>query len=70
MVDFVTSKFEFIIVPRKKKTSFVCGLNHSLPFRNKLCSRKQICHGYKSLSIAYRLYLRASWYNRRGEVVT
>lgn len=56
MVDFVTNKLKFIVRPRKK---LFCGIELTILFhleKNYVrISKQKICHGYKSLSIAYRL---------------
>nr|ATI24745.1 RNA polymerase beta [Plukenetia volubilis] len=51
MVDAVTKKSEFLVVPRENRLYFYSKN------RKKLClySSNQICHGYRSLYIAYRL---------------
>lgn len=53
MVDPVTDKWELLVIPREKK--IFRGISHSISFRERFRSSKQIGHGYRSLSIAYML---------------
>lgn len=55
MVDPVTDKWELLVIPREKKKRFFRGISHSISFRERFRSSKQIGHGYRSLSIAYML---------------
>lgn len=68
MVDFVTKKQAFLVIPRKKTFSFVELTCSFLLERNKGNSN------YVMVTVVYPSHidfnLRASWHNRRGEVGT
>jgi len=72
MVDFVTSKFEFLVVPRKKILLLFVELTTLRRLDKKLCSSNRIANKYVMVTRVYPSHIgfKGIVDNRRGEVVT